>query len=145
MHAERIGAPGGGLRPPPALGRPADRALPTVPSTSDPGRGPSGATSDLLACWHEFEPRHGDTAGRAPSSGASSPDAEEMTMEDMEMDFATLFDPEREAADMLTLGSGWPQVFAGGGQEAAGAQEEGGVATPPSLEPAVVRSDGNVV
>ena len=43
-----------------------------------------------------------------------------MTLEEMEMDFAKLFDPDEELANMHMEGSGWPQVSNdGGGGETA--------------------------
>jgi hypothetical protein len=33
-----------------------------------------------------------------------------MHLDDMDMDFASLFDPANEAASMETEGSGWPNV-----------------------------------
>ena len=37
--------------------------------------------------------------------------AEPLTLEEMEMDFAKLFDPNVEWENMQTEGSGWPQLM----------------------------------
>lgn len=43
-----------------------------------------------------------------------------LQMDDMDLDFATLFDPSTEEANMQTEGSGWPVATGGGAPATAG-------------------------
>ena len=47
-------------------------------------------------------------------------DAGEVHLDDMDLDFATLFDPSIEEANMQTEGSGWPVSTGGGAPTTAG-------------------------
>ncbi|KAL3801834.1 hypothetical protein HJC23_001230 [Cyclotella cryptica] len=89
-----------GLLPPPSLGHPASSSgnnLANVVSNhiSDPiNNNPDAHIDDPLMSWNNLDGQ--DPDGRGPS------------LEEMEMDFAKLFDPAMEWQNMQTEGSGWP-------------------------------------
>lgn len=87
-----------GLLPPPSLGHPTSSSnLAAIAQTnhiSDPTNITNGEhMDDPLMSWNDL-----DTNGRGP------------TLEEMEMDFANLFDPSTEWKNMQTEGSGWPTM-----------------------------------
>lgn len=104
LAAEESGASAGqesvGLYPPPTLGNPSSGiAHPTGVSggvhisASHPG--------SAMDNWYNL--------GQPNPEGG--PVAEPLTLEEMEMDFAKLFDPNVEWENMQTEGSGWPQLM----------------------------------
>jgi len=90
MAAERAG-----LHPPPILGNPTFGGHASSPT----GRGKSAIHVSTTETWH----------ADAQTGGQPS-----LTLEEMETDFATLFDPNVELESMQTEGSGWPQMNSGG-------------------------------
>jgi len=86
MAAERAG-----LHPPPILGNPTFGGHVSSPT----GRGKSAIHVSTTEAWH----------ADAQTDGQPS-----LTLEEMETDFATLFDPNVELESMQTEGSGWPQM-----------------------------------
>jgi hypothetical protein len=74
-----------GLRPPPRLG-------PEVPPSS-------GHTSSVIA---------DSRSGMEIENVSWSLDLGQMNMDDMDLDFAQMFDPAQEITNMHTEGSGWP-------------------------------------
>ena len=113
MAASKVG---GGLKPPPTLGNPANRQ---------------------------------NNNGNDPCMQFGSDDQDEpLTLEEMEMDFAKLFDPNVEWANMQTEGSGWPMMQGdggGGGSGGDGAAAEAGTSSSVGGgKPSAVTSDGNL-
>jgi hypothetical protein len=92
-----------GLMPPPSLGHPTSSSnnnLAAAASSnhiSDPTNNGNGANhvEDPLLSWNNLD---SNNDGRGP------------TLEEMEMDFANLFDPAMEWQNMNTEGSGWPSL-----------------------------------
>jgi len=79
----------GGMRAPPVLGHP-----PSSPAPQQPAMATAAAASGLAPVDYGVM----DIGG-----GLSA-----VTIDDMDLDFAKLFDPENELAGMQTEGSGWP-------------------------------------
>eukprot|EP01083_Nonionella_stella_P239708 838720_1 len=89
-----------GLHPPPILGNPTLGGRVSSPTAR--GKSAIHVTSinpGPTEAWHA----EAHDTGEQPS----------LTLEEMETDFATLFDPNVELESMQTEGSGWPQM--GGG------------------------------
>ena len=67
-------------------------------------------------------------ASSAPAATSSTGDLDNINwgdvsgvqVDDMDLDFATLFDPSIEEANMQTEGSGWPVSTSGGARTSAG-------------------------
>jgi hypothetical protein len=99
MAAERMSQnnpshyPSRGLAPPPSLGHPSSNNLTNANHISDNNE--SGHHDDPLLAWNNLENERGPT------------------LEEMEMDFAKLFDPAMEWQNMQTEGSGWPTLSGG--------------------------------
>ena len=81
----------GGMRAPPVLGHP-----PSSPAPQQPAMATAAAASGLAPVDYGVM----DIGG-----GLSA-----VTIDDMDLDFAKLFDPENELAGMQTEGSGWPST-----------------------------------
>ena len=96
----------GGMRPPPMLGHP-----PSSPAPQQPAMAGAVAASDQ-------EPIGGDAQGNGGGVDYGVMDIggglSAVTIDDMDLDFAKLFDPENELAGMQTEGSGWPSADANG-------------------------------
>jgi len=119
------GGSSGGLHPPPTLGNPTSRQIASAIgsigkgiriSSANPGVAPtvhsyvattSAATTtsgDPCMSWTNLESMGGQSMG---GDGGTVP----LTLDEMEMDFAKLFDPNVEWENMQTEGSGWPQLL----------------------------------
>jgi len=90
MQAEQINV--GGLQPPPVLGNPGA----VVPSSSGVV-GAAGTVQPGPGVWNILD-------------GGGGGDGGIMEADEMELDFAAMFDPAQEAQEMLTEGSGWPMM-----------------------------------
>lgn len=96
-----------GLLPPPSLGHPTSSSNNNLAAaatsnhiSSDPSNNGNAAShiEDPILSWNNLD---SNNDGRGP------------TLEEMEMDFAKLFDPAMEWQNMNTEGSGWPSVSNG--------------------------------
>ena len=101
MVAEQAQA---GLHPPPTLGNP------TLGHAAAANPGPLHVTStnpggNDVSAWSNLE----------TTNGGGVTEGEALTLEEMESDFAQLFDPNVEWDNMHTEGSGWPQMMEGNG------------------------------
>lgn len=137
-----------GLLPPPSLGNPHLNAH-AVPSFMALGGGamtnhqtvmtPSIISSDPNVANVSYYPVAPGTVpsfggGNCSANDAISPDHmlfRPPTMQEMEMDFAKMFDPAMEIENMQTAGSGWPTLGAGDGALSSGV---GGAASPVTYE-----------
>lgn len=165
-----------GLHPPPTLGNPTSgrvvaTAMATHPmhvTSNNPGgytsntnnyNGSSSATNiypprqtvattttannnDPCMSWSNLELNPG-AGGDYAQQGGGQP----LTLEEMEMDFAHLFDPSVEWENMQTEGSGWPQLQVMAADDAgseAYANGDVGASAVAGGMPAVVQSDRNV-
>lgn len=124
-----------GLHPPPVLGNPiSGQAVHPVSSAIHVTSLNPGPNCDPLS-WSNIEMNSnavGDLTYEQPE--------QVLTLEDMEMDFAHLFDPNVEWENMQTEGSGWPLlegITAGSIPSTASAMGGNSV-------PASVHTDGNV-
>ncbi len=129
-----------GLHPPPALGNPLGQAVHRVNSAIHVTSSNPGPNGDPLS-WSNIEMNIGVAGGLAYEQPEQV-----LTLEEMEMDFAHLFDPNVEWENMQTEGSGWPLLVpttSGSGDTAgsvpSAASTLGGRALPASMP-----SDGNV-
>lgn len=135
MVAEKIGTADThvtALRPPPALGNPV--------SSNGNLRSHFGSATNLsnsqtlpndpYMSWSNLDTNPGGGGGLLDEHGETV-----LTLEEMEMDFAHLFDPTVEWENMQTEGSGWPLMNA--------AHESGGHVGSEAASGAVP-SDGNV-
>lgn len=112
MVAEKIGtadAHATALRPPPALGNPA-----SSPSTGNLRSHFGSATNlssnqtlpnDPYMSWANLDVNAAEGGNLLNEQGETA-----LTLEEMEMDFAYLFDPTVEWENMQTEGSGWPMM-----------------------------------
>ena len=114
------------LRPPPALGNP-------ISSSSSNGnlRSHYGSASNLsnyptlppdpYMSWANLDVNPGGGGGGEGVGGLMDEQGETvLTLEEMEMDFAHLFDPTVEWENMQTEGSGWPMMNVANSSGAAG-------------------------
>ena len=90
-----------GLHPPPSLGHPTSSSSNSLAAAAQPNHvsdppntNNSGHIEDPLLSWNNLD----GNDERGP------------TLEEMEMDFANLFDPAMEWKNMQTEGSGWPTM-----------------------------------
>lgn len=120
LSVERIGSTNvnsvAGLYPPPALGNPIlGQAVHPVNGAIHVTSSNPGPNGDPLS-WSNIEL----TPGVAEGLTHDQPE-QVLTLEEMEMDFAHLFDPNVEWENMQTEGSGWPLLtpVTGGGGETA--------------------------
>ena len=95
----------GGMRPPPMLGHP-----PSSPAPQQPAMAGAVAASDQAPSGGGAHDNGGVDYGVMDIGGGLSA----VTIDDMDLDFAKLFDPENELAGMHTEGSGWPSADANG-------------------------------
>lgn len=84
---------GGGLQPPPTLGASSHQQQHSNVAANHVSHESHGA---LKEDWNNLDHQHQDDIGNG------------LTMEEMDVDFAKLFDPNEEVANMQTHGSGWP-------------------------------------
>lgn len=96
-----------GLHPPPTLGNPTSGIVAAHP-------GGTAATEPGMP-WSNLEMHSG---------GGTGAEGEPLTLEEMEMDFANMFDPNVEWENMQTEGSGWPQLGGEGAPSSAEAKTE---------------------
>lgn len=84
-----------GLLPPPSLGHPTSNSVTsTAPSNHiSPNDNEADRIEDPLMSWNNLD---------------AATDGRGLTLEEMEMDFAKMFDPAMEWQNMQTEGSGWP-------------------------------------
>ena len=61
-----------------------------------------------------------NTIGEVDNINWGAMDMGGVQVDDMDLDFATLFDPSNEEANMQTEGSGWPVSTSGGARTTAG-------------------------
>ena len=129
-----------GLHPPPALGNPLGQAVHRVNSaihvtSSNPG--PDG----YPLSWSNIEMNIGVAGGLAYEQPEQV-----LTLEEMEMDFAHLFDPNVEWENMQTEGSGWPLLVptTSGSGDTAGSVPSAASTLGGRALPASVPSDENV-
>mmetsp|Transcript_28045 Transcript_28045/g.51248 ORF Transcript_28045/g.51248 Transcript_28045/m.51248 type:complete len:191 (+) Transcript_28045:2-574(+) len=120
------GGSSGGLHPPPPLGNPTSRQIASAIgsigkgiriSSANPGvastvhgsvattTAATTASGDPCMSWTNLE-----SMGAHQSMGGEGGTVP-LTLEEMEMDFAKLFDPNVEWENMQTEGSGWPQML----------------------------------
>ena len=93
----------GGMRPPPMLGHP-----PASPGPQQPAMAGAAAASEQAPLGGDAHDNGGggvDYGVMDIGGGLSA-----VTIDDMDLDFAKLFDPENELAGMQTEGSGWPSA-----------------------------------
>jgi hypothetical protein len=124
-----------GLHPPPILGNPnSGQAIHPVNGAIHVTSLNPGPNGDPLS-WSDIETNTSAAGGLI----YGQPD-QVLTLEDMEMDFAHLFDPNVEWENMQTEGSGWPLLDGNTvGSVPSTTSALGGKAVPTS-----VQSDGNI-
>ena len=93
MAAEKM--KGNGLHPPPTLGTNLHQHQHISVAENHVSRDSHGGMKQEEE-WNNLDHQHQDHTANG------------LTLEEMDVDFATLFDPNEEVANMNTLGSGWP-------------------------------------
>lgn len=101
---------GQGLHPPPSLGNPTSAAHPST-------YGVAASSNHIAAPVTQASSNDNPNQSAVDSNDPNDPsmtwnnldiDGQNPTLQEMEMDFAKLFDPELEWESMQTEGSGWP-------------------------------------
>ncbi|KAL7538414.1 hypothetical protein ACHAXR_008537 [Thalassiosira sp. AJA248-18] len=87
--------------------------------------------NDPTMSWSNLDMNPGGGGGISDGLGGGQSQAQPLTLEEMEMDFAHLFDPNVEWENMQTEGSGWPQIDEGGAVNDGGDTGGGKVAAMP--------------
>jgi len=92
MAAEQL--KGSGLHPPPTLGTNSHQQLHSSVAANHVSHDSHGGMKQEE--WNNLDHQHQENIGNG------------LTLEEMDVDFAKLFDPNEEVANMQTHGSGWP-------------------------------------
>lgn len=135
--AAETSASASGLQPPPALGNPAAGHTAAHPhgggihvSSTAPGQQGDGSAAAHHHYQHANDPcmTWSNIDGGVSQGGVQVDEHGQpvLTLEEMEMDFAKLFDPHTEWENMQTEGSGWPQMMANGDDTEGGGSGEDG-------------------
>ena len=109
-----------GLMPPPSLGHPSSSSISSLAAAA-----PANHISDP-ANYNTHTAQMEDPLLTWNLDGGQDPDGRGPTLEEMEMDFAKLFDPAMEWQHMHQEGSGWPIMSNGGEGTADNCDVSGG-------------------